>query len=291
MTIQDALERAKRLHKERQQVTGGSAPRRSTIPHEETVSLVALRDELAAGPEVHETFPELDRIEFDLATCERNHILASDSQLAEGPQEAAAYRLLRGRVQQRIRAGGWSCVGITSPGPGEGKTTTTLNLAISIAREKQRMVYLIDLDMRNASVLGRVGVQIPRVLSQYFTEDLPADRVLYSTGLDNLVVAGDRDNVRSASELLASPRLDELIKYIRRRSKGALILFDLPPVLSTDEALVVAPRTDAMFMVVSEGVTRRDGLARAMDLLSDHHVAGVILNRSTERMGADYYAY
>jgi Mrp family chromosome partitioning ATPase len=91
--------------------------------------------------------------------------------------------------------------------------------------------------------------------------------------------------------LLASTRLEELLQYVRGRSPGALVIIDLPPVLSTDEALVVAPRTDAMYLVVSEGVTRRDGLARSVDMLSDFTVAGIILNRSTEVLGADYYGY
>ena len=60
---------------------------------------------------------------------------------------------------------------------------------------------------------------------------------------------------------------------------------------AVDEALVVAPRTDAMFVVVAELVTRRDALAKAADLLSDFTVAGVILNRSSEQMGGDYYGY
>ena len=77
---------------------------------------------------------------------------------------------MRGRVLHRFKGGNWSCIGITSPGAGEGKTVTTVNLAISIAREKQRMVYLLDLDMRNPSVFERVGVQPPRALSQFFTE-------------------------------------------------------------------------------------------------------------------------
>jgi Mrp family chromosome partitioning ATPase len=62
-------------------------------------------------------------------------------------------------------------------------------------------------------------------------------------------------------------------------------------VLSTDEALVVAPRADAMFLVVAEGITRRDGLARAVDILSDFTVAGIIMNRSSEPLGSDYYGY
>jgi Mrp family chromosome partitioning ATPase len=236
-------------------------------------------------------YAELERIEFDASSCERNKILFTGAQLAEAGRAAAAYRLLRGRVLHRAKASGWSCIGITSPGPGEGKTLTATNLAISIARERQRTVYLLDLDMRNPSALECVGARPERFLSQYFAEGLEADRVLFNTTVDNLVIGGNLEPVIGASELLASPRLDDLINYVRRRSPGALVIVDLPPVLSTDEALVVAPRTDAMFLVVAEGVTRRDGLARATDLLSDFTVAGVILNRSSEQLGADYYGY
>jgi Mrp family chromosome partitioning ATPase len=61
--------------------------------------------------------------------------------------------------------------------------------------------------------------------------------------------------------------------------------------MSTDEALVVAPRTDTLFVVVSEGRTRRDALKRALDQLGDFNVAGIILNRSSEDVGGDYYGY
>lgn len=290
MTIQDALERAKLLHRQRKETPARDLARPSPSI-DETASLASIRDELHAEPDVPVTYSELERIEFDKTACVQNHILVTDEQLAEAGRAAAAYRLLRGRVLHRVKSGGWSCVGITSPGPGEGKTVTTLNLAISVARERQRMVYLLDLDMRNASVFERVGVRPRKALSQYFTDDLTPDEVLYSTELDHLIIAGNRESVPSASELLASERLDKLLKYIRRRSKGALILIDLPPVLSTDEALVVAPRVDGMFLIVAEGVTRRDGLVKALDLLSDFAVAGLILNRSSEQLGADYYGY
>jgi Mrp family chromosome partitioning ATPase len=290
MTIQDALERAKQLHRQRKE----DSPRpsgRTVVSTDESASLAAIREELHAEPDVSVTYSDLTRVEFDAAACAQNHILVTDEQMVEAGRAAPAYRLMRGRILHRLKTAGWSCVGITSPGPGEGKTVTTLNLAISIAREKQRTVYLLDLDMRNSSVFERVGVRPPKALSQFFTEGLPPEQVLFATGIPNLIIAGNRESVPSASELLASPRLDDLLKYIRRRSKGALILIDLPPVLSTDEALVVAPRADAMFLVVAEGVTRRDGLAKAIDLLSDFTVGGVILNRSSEQMGGDYYGY
>ena len=290
MTIQHAIERAKELRRVRESSDAMLRPERT---NEQATSVSARQEDVQPLQEHEPGTPhvELARLEFDPAACERYNILVSDEQLAQVGRAAASYRLMRSRVLHRLKANGWSCIGVTSAGPGEGKTISTVNLAISIAREKQRTVYLLDLDMRNPSVLERGGLRPPRSLSQYFSDELAPHEVLFSTNVPNLVIGGCVEPVASASELLASPRLDELLNYIRRRSRGALIIIDLPPVLSTDEALVVAPRVDAMYLVVAEGVTRRDGLARATDLLSDFTVAGIIMNRSSETMGSDYYGY
>ena len=290
MTIQDALERAKQLRKTRE-ATPVPRTDRPQPALDDTASPAVLREPEPVAPEPAVHYAPLQRVDFHADTCEESNVLLTEAQLARSGRAAAAYRLMRGRVTHRIKTGNWSCVGITSSGPGEGKTITTINLAMSIAREKQRAVYLLDLDMRNPSVFARGGVQPPRELSQFFTEGLEAHEVLFETNVENLVVAGNRTTVATASELLASPRLDELLRYIRGRSRGALILIDLPPVLSTDEALVVAPRTDAMFLVVGEGIARRDALARTMDQLSDFNVAGIIMNRSSDDVGGDYYGY
>jgi Mrp family chromosome partitioning ATPase len=283
MTIQDAIERAKKLGMER-------ADRRRASP-DDLRSSAFVREPVLAGTEAPVHYAALGRIEFDVATCAKNNILMTDEQPGATGHAATAYRLMRGRILHKIKGSNWSCIGITSAGPGEGKTVTALNLAISIAREKLRVVYLLDLDMRKPSVWNRCGCRPAGQLSQYFAGELALEQVLYQTSVENLVIAGACDPVQGASELLASTRLEELIKYVRGRSPGALVVFDLPPVLSTDEALVVAPRTDALYLVVSEGVTRRDGLARSVDMLSDFTVAGVILNRSSEELGADYYGY
>lgn len=290
MTIQDALERAKLLRKTRE---SGVAARgeREQAAREETGTFAIVREAMLVEPVAPVHYPDLERLEFDVEACQQHRILFTSEQLAESAQAAAAYRLMRSRVLHRFKGSNWSCVGVTSPGSGEGKTVTTVNLAISIAREKQRMVYLLDLDMRNPSAFESVGVQPTRALSQFFTEAATPESVLFATSVENLVIAGNRDAVQGASELLATPRLDELIRHIKLRSPGALILADLPPVLSTDEALVVAPRMDAMFMVVSEGITRRDSLEKAVDVLSDFSVAGIIFNRSSDATTAGYYGY
>ena len=291
MTIQDALERAKQLRRTRDADQPTMRVDRSPISPYHDATSRAVHHESPHAESVQVTYPALERVAFDREECRKRKVLVTEDQLKEMGPAAAAIRQLRSRVLHRMRSGNWSCVGMTSSGPGEGKTLTAINLAISIARENQRDVYLLDLDMRNPSVFESLGVRPPRSLSQFFSESLAPEQVLFATEFERLMLAGNRDAVPNASELLASPKLDELLAYIRRRAPGAVIVIDLPPVVSTDEALVVAPRTDALFLVVCEGKTRRDALTRAINVLSDFPMAGIIMNRASEQLGQDYYAY
>jgi len=288
MIIERAIEKAKEMYRARAAADAKLAQQATPVPPEGIAPVVPHPDRQPVEPSIQQ-YREFSRIKLDAATCERNRILWEWTGQSELGRADAAYRVLRSRIQNRIGIGKGSCIGITSPGPAEGKTVTSLNLAISLVREKQRPVFLLDLDMRNPSVLKYLGASVPVQLSQFFFEAAAPEEVLFATGIEMLVVAGNRQPVEGASELLASQRLDELIAYIRGRSPNALIIIDLPPVISTDEALKVAPRVDTMFLVVSESKTRRDALERSLSLLSDVKIAGIILNRSPESVGQYYY--
>jgi len=204
----------------------------------------------------------------------------------------AAYRILRTRLTQTVRNNSWTTLSITSPGPAEGKSLTALNLALSLARDKAQEVFLLDLDLRNPSMCRYLGVQAPCEVVECLSGRVSPSEVLFSIGVENMVVAGGHYSTDSASELLASERLDALINYIKTISPRPIILLDLPPILVTDEALLVAPRVDATLLVVSEGRTNRESLLRAKQLLQGFTLAGVVLNLTAETFGADsYYQY
>jgi len=234
-------------------------------------------------------FPVLD-VRQSVAETHRV-LLAGVSSPSEGRADAA-YRMLRTRLVQRLRNNHWTSLAITSPGAGEGKSVTTLNLALNMARDKANDVFLLDLDLRNPSICRMLDVAPPRDLASYFAGTAEAAETLFSIGLSNLAIAGSTEPSVHASELLASRRLEELLAYISSISAQPIVLIDLPPILATDEALLVAPRVDATALVVAEGRTRRDSLVRAKQLLADYTFAGVILNCSTETFGAEsYYGY
>lgn len=290
MTVKDALDRAKRLRQARLS--------EQKSPYEGPPGVLGTSGQSEPRPAMQEVvrrqpahFEPLRTVEISASACEQNRVLLSDEQLRAVPQADAAYRLLRGRVQQRLKRNNWFSLAVASPGQNDGKTLTALNLALSIAREKQRPVYVLDLDMRNPSVCAYLGIQDVRPLPDYFVGDAAPGDVLVQTSVPYLVVAGALRPVDGASEMLAGARFEELLSYIRLRSPDAVVILDLPPVNVTDEALVVAPRVDATIVVVSEGKTERNALARTLSVLSEYSVAGVIVNRATDVHAAKYDSY
>lgn len=285
MSIERALEKLKRSAEPPSSPRNPKAQRQTAL--QRAGQVVGLR---AADrrPKARTAFPA---VEVDAEIAAANRVLGLSGSSAEDARAAAAYRILRTRLLHRMQGNNWTSLAITSPGAGEGKSLTTLNLALSFARARAGDVFLIDLDLRAPSVCRYLGVRPPHDLARFFDgEGTPAD-AFFSIG-ENLAIAGAALPTDRASDLLASTRFDELLAAIPALASDPIVLVDLPPLLVTDEALLVAPRVDAIALVVCERRTRRDGLERARHLLEEFPFAGVILNQATETFGADsYYGY
>jgi protein-tyrosine kinase len=228
-------------------------------------------------------------VTVDSVLCRERRVLLKGSDESESAA-VAAYRMLRTRLLHRARAKDWRVIAVTSAGPNDGKTLTVVNLALSMAREKSREIVLLDLDMRNPSVCRVLGVHPPHELRDYLERGEHLRQLFFSVGSDNLLIAGSTRPTHHASELLASTRFEELLGTLRQGAVDPLVLIDLPPVLLTDDALVIAPKVDAILLVASEGVTGRAGFVKAMDVLSEFPIAGVCLNRAAETTsGYDYH--
>jgi protein-tyrosine kinase len=221
----------------------------------------------------------------------RDHRLLVEGDPENDGAAVAAYRMLRTRLLHRGRANSWTTIAVTSAGPNDGKTLTALNLAFSMAREKSREIILLDMDMRNPSVCRTLGVEPTRQLRDYLEYTSNTDGLFFSVGKDNLYIAGSTTPTDQASELLSSPRFDHLIGDLKQGSVDPVVLIDLPPVLVTDDALVVAPKIDAILVVASERQTSRTDLERALNLLSEFPIAGVVLNRAAETTRGYDYGY
>jgi Mrp family chromosome partitioning ATPase len=219
------------------------------------------------------------RLPLDWRTVEDRRILPpGDAQPA-----GHAYRMLRTQVLQRARAHGLSTIGIVSAVNGEGKTLTAINLAMSLAAEPNQTVLLVDLDLRRPTVARTLGLAAERGLETWFTGDQPIKNVCYGIeGIERLYVLPTLTPVAGSSEVLANITTRRLISDLKDRDPGRLLIVDLPPVLLSDDALMVAPLLDAVVLVVNERRTRREDVVRVIELLGNTRIVGTVLNRSSE---------
>lgn len=192
-----------------------------------------------------------------------------------------AYNLLRTQVLQRFKENNWNVLAVTSPGVGEGKTLTAINLAISIAREVDYTVLLVDANLRHPWMLEHLGLAHRKGLSDYLTDDTPISELLIKPGrVEHLVILpGGRPLINSA-EMLNSPKMAQLVKDMKSRYHSRIIIFDLPPVLSSADALAFSPYVDAALLVIEEGTTQKHEIEHAVELLSSTNIIGTVLNKA-----------
>jgi Mrp family chromosome partitioning ATPase len=202
---------------------------------------------------------------------------------------AHAFRLLRTQVLQRMRSRNWNSVSIVSATPDDGKTFTAINLAIAIAAHIDSGALLVDLDLRAPSVHRRLG----------FTPEVGIDDVLHgAVGIDDAIaaVAGYeglsvlpvREAVAHSSELISSMRAKRIFEDLKRTHANQFLVFDLPPLLTTDDALAFVPQTDAVLLVIGDGKTHREDIARTMELLRSVPILGTVLNGSRTERSVEY---
>ena len=199
-----------------------------------------------------------------------------------------SYMLLRTRLMHRMRKNNWESLMVTGTVPNDGKTTTAINLAIGISQDVSQAVLLVDLDLERPAIADHLGLKRSAGLSDYFRGNTEAGDIVYNTDIDRLFLIPNFVPM-SMLEALTTPRMLALLEYIKKLEPGLMVIFDMPPILSSDSVLAIAPHVDALLLVVSEGVTSRSLLKRANQMIEDIPRVGTVLNRSSEVNVGSYY--
>lgn len=230
-------------------------------------------------------------VSLDRAVLEENNVL---SQLTD-PAALRAYKILRTRVLRRMEANQWHSFAVSGATPGEGKTLTAINLAMALAQDSNTWVFLVDLDLQRPKVADYLGLSNgngERGLTDFLLGDATFEQITYSpTMMDRLAFIPNFQTVANASDLLTSPRMDELLHALEAETPRRIVIFDMPPVLASDDVLAFSPQVDGMLLVVGEGTTSRDALRGAKQMLQEMNLLGVVLNRSDTSDEGAYYSY
>jgi Mrp family chromosome partitioning ATPase len=201
---------------------------------------------------------------------------------------SAAYKMLRTRVLQRMRRNNWKTLAVTGTCPNEGKSLTAINLCINLARHTGTSVVLVDLDLRKPSVHRHLGIAPRHGLSDYLRGGLKLQQIAVRPGIERLGVIMNERPFSNSSEILSSPEAADIVEQVKQ-GEGRIAVFDLPPVLASDDVLAFSPLVDAVLIVLAQGTTKRADLVAVRDVLQSVNVVGAVLNRSTEEVAGYYY--
>lgn len=214
---------------------------------------------------------------------------------AEESALAIEMRRLYGKLRQRIRGTSMKCFMVTSATVGEGKSTVSSFLALTIARHKKTKTILVDADLRRPKVHRYYG--LPR--EPGFAEVLAGEKdildVVRDTSCDTLKVMSAGRHEAAPSYLFDSHRLGEVFSELKFYYDT--IIVDAPPVIPVSDPVMLSPEMDAVLMVVMAGVTPRELVVRARDVLNDvdANILGMIVNNHAEVLpyyyDHKYYGY
>jgi protein-tyrosine kinase len=181
---------------------------------------------------------------------------------------------------------------ITSALPGEGKTFTAVNLALSIAAEVDSTVLLVDADVANPSVQDALGIEPDVGLLDVLTGHCSVRDAILRTNIDKLTVMAAGTPQDRATEMLGSAAMANLLHEMASRYTDRIIVFDLPPLLLTTEARVMASHAGQLVVVVRSHQTTESELRDALATVDSVALKMVMLNQATSTDHAEYgYGY
>jgi capsular exopolysaccharide synthesis family protein len=216
---------------------------------------------------------------------ERSRIVAFN----KNDPKSMSFDLLRTHVLQKMEERGWRTLAITSPTPESGKTVVAINLAMSIAQQTNKTAMLVDFDLRRPKVGTYLGIPMEKSLNELLEGAAELEDILINPDMPRLVVLPTKTSVKNSSETLSSRKVADLIKDLRERYKSRIVIFDLPPVLVTDDAIALLPQIDCVLLVVANGMSTKREIEDSVRLIPAENLIGTILNKAEVEPMPYYY--
>ncbi len=224
-------------------------------------------------------------IKLDHAHLEKNRIVAH----TKSDFNSYSFDSLRTQILQKMEENNWRTIAVVSPTPQSGKTLVSINLAISMAHQPQKTVILVDLDLRRPKMATYLGIHTEKSLNDYLQDKSPLKEVMINPGIDRLVVIPTMKPVSKSAEMLSSKKVTNLISELRERYESRIVIFDCPPVLNSDDAMVLLPQVDCILLVIANGMSTQSEIEETLHHLPKNNLLGVVLNKAEVESKSYYY--
>jgi protein-tyrosine kinase len=181
---------------------------------------------------------------------------------------------------------------VSSALPGDGKTFTTINLAFSMALEKDVSVLLVDADVAKRHVSRVMGIaDEPGLLDVLRDDSVDVESKIIDTDTPGLSLLPAGRTSATATEYLASARMESVVKQLVANDPNRIVLVDSPPLLLTSESRALAGVCGQIVLVVRAGATPQQAVLEALQMLGEGRSIGLVLNGGSDENRSAYYGY
>jgi len=206
---------------------------------------------------------------------------------------AEIFKMLRTQVLLHMRQNDLKTLVVTGATEKIGKSMVASNLALSMALDTNQTIMLVDLDLKRPSISRYFGLDgsVEYGIGDYLLDDVSLDKILINPGIERLVILPGRKSYSNSSDIVSSQKMRDLIADLKHRYQSRIIIFDLPPVLSTDDALSLMSSFDASLFVIEDGVNTKDELKASKKILEKTELIGTVLNKGFIKQSSYYYSH
>lgn len=217
---------------------------------------------------------ELRQITLDNEVLTRNRIVTYDA-----GADATYFDILRTKILLQMRKNGWRRLAITSPTPGCGKTTMACNLALGLSRQPDLSAMVLEMDLRRPNMANVMGHRPEQDITKMLTGDVPfEEQAIRVRG--NVAISMARRGTNDPTRYMLSHETIETIDRLERTYQPELVIFDLPPLLVSDDTRAFLGNVDCALMVAraeKSSVAQIDTCER--EIAEQTNMLGVVLNQ------------
>lgn len=197
--------------------------------------------------------------------------LSSRSELSD------AYAALRLNVQTMLVRRKIQAVAITGPTLEERRPIVTANLCVELARAGLRVI-LVDADLHRPSQQRFFNLPNRYGLSTFLSDDtIHAKDLLQTSEISGLLVLTSGPIPPNPAALLGQHRLHNLLAQLRPHAD--LIIFDIPPINTVVDALLLANELDGVILTVVAKRTYKRDIEHSIEALEriDTEILGTVI--------------
>jgi Mrp family chromosome partitioning ATPase len=230
----------------------------------------------------------LGEVELKASFLQSNRIVAHIS----GDISSKPYDILRTQVLRAMDLKGWKILAVTSPTPECGKTLTAINLALSIARQPERSVLLIDMDLQRPRIASALGVTEREGVLGVLGGSIELKEAIVQARIGNhrFMVLPAEAPTSDSSEWMTSHAMSAMMNQIKLEYQSRLVILDLPPMLSGDDVIAILPQVDCVLLVAAVGTSTIAQIEECNKHLQSTDVVRVVLNK-VPQMNLKYHYY